>query len=267
MTKFEIDGKIFDDEAEALAYCESQGISGANITIVEGEKPEEQGMQETPESPSDEGITERERQGAIILEHYDEIKDETLKGMVLSTALGQETGHNKVFGEKRTSENAIRLQYEKLVEDLQDEKFVSCPLCNILWSKLAVEENMKENLNKLLKGSEDWAKGMMKSPKQLKKGVPVGIIRQIHLKSKHPNIFKTLQKAGLSQIPKKNGKTHTDNPESCSKPEELSADQSGINDNKRFLEQLSKKAKEGIDLTSAERKRLLTLWKGSKETS
>jgi len=302
---YEVDGKTFETLSEAEEYCAEQKISNANVTSFSEEeeeveiteayckehpedprcegykKPEEQTIEDGPEeSPSDEGLTERENQGAIILEHYGEIKDETLKGMVLSTVLGQTsisddpTVHDKHFQGRRTTENEIREHYERLVEDLQDEKSECCPLCHLAWFKLSKEylENlnkkkfsMKKYPNQFCIGSHDWSAthGMMKGRvKQITKGSKVGIIRQIHCRSQHPEIFKTLQEAGLFQI----GKSNDDKPESCSKPEELSADQSGISDNKVFLEQLSKKAEEGLDLTPEERKRMFDLWKGSKET-
>lgn len=236
-TKYEIDGKVFETLVEAEIYCTKEEISSANITPFEesseetdAETPEnlaevvkekpEQLIEESPEEPIDEGISEQERKGRIVLEHFDEIKDETLKAMVLSTALGQSsisddpTAHDKHFKEVRTSENINRLQYESTAERLLDEKSVACPICHLAWGRLAVEEHMKENLNKLLKGSEAWARGMMKSPKQLTKSA-MPIVKLIHVRTKHPEVFKFLQKMGLFKVPKKNGNAYTDNRESC----------------------------------------------------
>lgn len=215
--KYEVDGRIFDSEDEAIQYCAEEMISTANITEIEeeeiiGNSPEKD------ESLDESGaVTEREKQGAIILEHYNEIKDKTLKGMVLSTALGQETKHDKKFLPKRTTENLVKESYRFYLEELADEDSKFCRFCGREWTRIA--KGMKENLESLTKQHQELE-------------TPLPIIRVFHVRAKHPQIWsfiKDLFKIPESQKFKHAGEPYTSNPESCSGEdlENLSAEEIG----------------------------------------
>jgi len=161
--------------------------------------------EETENLDESEAITEEEVRGAIILENYDQIEDETTKKQVLSVALGQSTGHDKKFAKPVKTSEAFKEAYSRIIEKLQNEESVACPICGLEWSR--IEEDMKENL------------GFDTQHSNLEGKFPV--VRIHHIQASHPSIWKLL--AYLFEIPEKTEvgvqKVQVSNPESCSKEE------------------------------------------------
>ncbi len=158
--------------------------------------------------PDEESAMTEEEVKTLAKAHvYDEL-DTTEKKQLLSSLLGYSTGkaHSKKFSEKVTTSNAVQKAYQHLLEKLQDDNSISCPICHQLWEKILPQE--AENLGQ---------------NEELQVGIPV--MRLIHVKTKHIavwNLIKGLFGKDASEIPDYRPST-TPNPESCSEdPEDLS---------------------------------------------
>lgn len=217
--KFEVDGKIFDSEEEAVQFCAENEIPTASIVVFE-DGEEETSIEENPEeTPSKtECITEEElvqkANARTLLENIDEIEDETDKTAVIQKALNltqdkREKTSVKYFEPKETTETYIKNRYQKLIDRLSDVDSKVCPICNREWSTLS-------------KDTED-----LTQHKELEGRFPM--IRIQHIKSKHPSIWKFIKDlfkiSEGSQLPH-HGKYWSSNPESCSEEEtELSREE------------------------------------------
>ena len=157
----------------------------------------------------EDGLDETTAEGRVALEHWAEIEDETLKKQLLSGALGESTGkaHRKQFEKQVKTSEAFERAYGKVFDKLNDPTNTVCPLCKLHmeqdrfydgWKKEDFQKLREENLadettNPLLKGGEEWSSGMIRSPAQIVKGVPVPKIMQTHIKAQHKNLWKKLE--------------------------------------------------------------------------
>jgi DNA-directed RNA polymerase subunit RPC12/RpoP len=180
-----------------------------NLTIEDSGEPEEILDQET-------SMTEGEVRGAIVLQSYSNIEDETLKKEILSVALGQSTEHNKKFAEPvKTSDAEVRF-YEEALGKLLDKNSVACPYCGLSWERLYGEiKGKKEELSK----------------EEIEKSFPT--LRILHVKSEHKGVYELIK--GLFTPEREEGddalpsgelmpnQTGAPNPEQCT--EELSKEE------------------------------------------
>jgi hypothetical protein len=209
--KFKVDGKIFSSSGEAYEYCIENDISIEKIEEIEEDSSEEneRGIiydSEEPEEnlgeseiPDYEDVSESERT-QIIFENWNEIKDETLKAMILSIAMGNELGQEKKFSEKETTAQAIPNHVRRIIERLADSSSRICPICSmeITSQEIATEDNVMAKI--------------------------------LHVKKEHPEILTAYSK--IVGFPKQNEPFETteserayddkkrDDSESCSKSKE-----------------------------------------------
>lgn len=197
-------GFTTDDEGEAGVHAfEEHGLEVEECFSTE----EKLAIDDTPEPEENldesEGLTEEEVKGAIVLENYSQIDDDTLKKQILSVALGQSTNHDKKFPEQIKLSDVPQ---EYLRQFRQKIEGGLCPVsgCGVHYTQLG------QNLSK--EAEDDLKEELILD----------------HISKEHPLIWTMVKH--LFQIPEKSDlpsqqKTWTPNPESCSKEmnnEELS---------------------------------------------
>lgn len=235
--KYEVDGKIFSSEGEAIKYCAEEDIDPASIKEIEEEDIET----EDTSVPLEEGSVSE--QDLAILEASKKIVDAymnnelspTTEKMLLSRLMSMtqdksvdRNSSKKAFKEQSTTATVFKDHYTGVLTDLMDPSKIACPKCGVLWK--TIEENIKENLS-----FGDQHKGLQgKFP----------IIRLIHVKAKHKAIFSLIRQAfGKSADEIKDSRESTvPNPESCSELESLSKEElaSRINSDETLRHQFFK---------------------------
>lgn len=220
MKKYEVDGKVFTDEDEAIKYCGEEGVDTAKIVVYEDQEEEktevidEEDLVENPDEDSI--ITTDEEQEEIelfqyLVEHWDEVS-EADKRQILSVAFGHETGHKQLFEDKtKLVEGKVDGIAKKdigkplgkyhLYKILKTIEYGKCPFCNLHYSQnaffdgvsLPKELSFFEPSTRPLRGNppvfEKQAKA--KSPKMFTKEAKIKVTIH-HIKSKHVKLYKLL---------------------------------------------------------------------------
>jgi hypothetical protein len=137
-----------DDEDEACIHAFNEhGLEVEDcFSIEENLSIDDQTEENIDEA---EGLTEEEVRGAIVLENYGNVEDETLKKQIVSVALGQSTNHDQKFEEPIKISEVPEKYLKRFGEKV---KFGVCPECSIHYSQLGAdlsreaEEGLKEEL-------------------------------------------------------------------------------------------------------------------------
>jgi len=146
MTKWQIGSKIFtswDEVEEFLKDNEECSIEDVlelaeEEAIIDDSGETEENLDET------EVISEEEARGIVILSNWNEIEDEELKKLVLSLAMGDETGHHKKFSENTGTKGAIPNSIKKTLQKLSCPESRVCPFCyrEISTQEISSEDNI-----------------------------------------------------------------------------------------------------------------------------
>ena len=203
--KFRVGNEFFESSAEAYEHCIEEDISLEEIEELEEESLSIDVTSEEEENLDEEtAVTEEEMNGVIVLENYNQIKDQTLRKQVLSVALGQSTGHDKKFSKPlKTSE----IPEEYMQQFVQKISSGQCPVssCQLHWSQLNVDlsESAKE---------------------ELKEQLVLG-----HIESEHPKIYEFLKELfpipGTPKDKREVPHAVTSNTEQCTDSEKLSREE------------------------------------------
>jgi len=144
--KWQIGSKIFtswDEVEEFLKDNEEWSIEDVlelteEEAIIDDSREREENLDET------EVISEEEARGIVILSNWNEIEDEELKKLVLSLAMGDETGHHKKFSENTGTKGAIPNSIKKTLQKLSCPESRVCPFCyrEISTQEISSEDNI-----------------------------------------------------------------------------------------------------------------------------
>jgi len=289
--KYEVDGKVFSTEEEAIRYCAEEGISTANITEIEEE--EEATIEESPEENPDEDSEVIDEQELIdfsalskIVEDWDLLTD-TEKEEVVSVALGKETGHPKHFEEptvlfkgkvkdpfifkKDIGEALGKYHLRHMVSKIENG---ICPLCSEHYTQTKFYDNIDfpEELSDFWKPSTKATpenpshftkQAKAKSPEHITKEAKIKMVIH-HMKVRHESykklapiieeIFEIPESYKMPRVERR----FTQNPESCSDREELS---------KEDLAELTDKIASNTEEGKALRKQLFRKWKEARKSN
>jgi len=146
MTKWQIGNRVFtlwEDVEEFLGDNEEWSIEDVlelaeEEAIIDDSGESEENLDET------EVISEEEARGIVILSNWNEIEDEELKKLVLSLAMGDETGHSKKFSANVGTKGAIPNSIMKTLQKLSDSNSRVCPFCykEVPSEKISTEDNV-----------------------------------------------------------------------------------------------------------------------------
>lgn len=144
-----ISGEIFEDEEEVIEHLKKEGIvEGFDLYYDEFEEEELSEIDDTPESEEildeEEGLTEEEARGVVVLANWNEIEDEELKKIILSLAMGDETGSSKKLSENVGTRGAIPYSIKRTLQKLSDPNSRVCPFCykEISMEEISTEDNL-----------------------------------------------------------------------------------------------------------------------------
>lgn len=256
-----LDGEIFDSFSEALDWLEQyslpnpeeqvEEIEVEEETLTKTEETKESTIEETPEEPDEESAIEEKTLQDFV--NYQNLS-ETDKAIFMQKALG---------GQKKLPKRVMIKNFDtEFMQRFVDKiKMGSCPICDEHWSRLTDKPD--------------------KDAPELKTRLILS-----HIEKLHPDTYAVLKKSFIPVKPPHAAAPFSPNPEGSvempkhmtrplvighgqeipTEAENLSADQSEILDDKKFLETLSKKTEKGYDLTEKERQRFLHLFKRLKGT-
>lgn len=211
----------FSDEGEANFHSyEVHSMEFEDcIQVVEEETLVGDSSEENPseiDSMAEEELKDKIRAKLSVDAYMNGELTDTEEKMLISRLMGKASdksvdkkAHDKTFARPVKTSEAFKEYYAGVIEKLQDESMIACPVCGGLWESLAKEETT------------------ILSDEKTKVGIPFN--RIMHLKLKHEPIWNLIKSSfGVSAeaIPDARVST-TPNPEnvSATNPEELSKEE------------------------------------------